>query len=213
MPSMDRKYIGLGLVAASAVGALILAGRSKKRGPLVSKSDRVVLIGDSLGVGLRKPLGALAQADGIPFFGQACGGTQIFQWVRQDTHFGPCTFGQQHIRAAEPTVVLISLGTNDAYAQPAEIESERPKLQELLQDIVDMGARPIWIDPPKLEKAPHVPQVMEMIYADPVGRRVGMPHFRSDLLDIQMSGDKIHPTGAGYQTWAEALWKWLRSSG
>jgi GDSL-like Lipase/Acylhydrolase family len=211
MRAMERKHLGIGLVAASAVGALLLATRSKSKAPLVGKSDRVVLIGDSLGVGLRKPLGALAQADGIPFMGQACGGTMIFQWVRQDTNFGPCTFGQQHIRAANPTVVLISLGTNDAYAQADQIESERPKLEELLQDIIDMGARPIWIDPPKLETAPRVPQVMQMIYDSPTARKAGMPHFRSDQMDIQMTGDKIHPTRAGYDAWSTALWKWLRT--
>ena len=209
---MDRKHLGIGLVVASAAGALLLATRSRRKSSaLVTKADRVVLIGDSLGVGLRKPLAKLAEADGIPFFGQACGGTMIFQWVRQDTTFGPCRFGQQHIRAAEPTVVLISLGTNDAFAQADQIESERAPLEELLQDIVNMGARPIWIDPPKLQTAPRVPEVMTMIYDSPTGRQAGMPHFRSEQLDIPMTGDKIHPTGAGYEAWAANIWKWLRS--
>ena len=207
---MDRKYIGLGILTLSAVGAVILSSR-KSKSPIVTKSDRVVLIGDSLGVGLRKPIASLADSEGIWFQGQACGGTMIFQWIREDTKFGTCRFGQQLVRAAQPTVVLISLGTNDAFADTDEIEWERPKLEQLLQDIVDMGARPVWIDPPKLETAPNIQLVTEMIYSSPIAKSIGMPHFRSDLLDIQMSGDQIHPTGQGYAVWSDALWRWLRS--
>lgn len=208
---MDRKHLGIGLVAIAGVGAVVLASR-KSKSPLVSRSDRVVLIGDSLGVGLRKPLQAMAMADGVSFSGQACGGTMIRNWTEQHASFAGCTYGLSYLRDARPTVVLVSLGTNDAYATVDQIEAERPALERLLQAIVDMGARPIWVDPPKLEAAPNIQPVLAMIYGSQTAAKYGMQHFRSDLVDVHMSGDKIHPTPQGYEAWSRALWNWLRTA-
>lgn len=207
---MDRKHVGLGLMAIAGVGAVLLATR-KTKAPLVSPGDRVVLIGDSLGVGLRSPLGELAAADGVAFQDQACGGTMIRNWTKEIASFAGCTWGLELVREARPTVVLVSLGTNDAYASTEQIDAERPSLEKLIESIIGMGARPIWLDPPKLEEAPNIQALLSMLYASPAGQRYGMPHFRSDLVDIAMQADKIHPTKAGYKTWSLALWRWLRA--
>lgn len=212
---MISKNVGYALLGGAVLGGLALLlrkGSSSK--PLVGPGDRVVLIGDSLGVGLRKPLGALAEAAGIPFAGQACGGTMIFQWVKEQTAYPShdtsvakrCAFGLAYIREVKPTVVLISLGTNDAHASVDQIAKEQADVQTLIAAIQDMGARPVWIDPPRLVAAPHVPEMLQIIYS---GAAENIPHFRSDELVIPMGGDHIHPTGAGYAAWADALWQWL----
>ena len=215
---MDRKQLGYGLVAASAIGAIVLAatgGKPKaKRQPLVREGQRVVLIGDSLGVGLARPLAKLAAASGVTLDPQACGGTMVFQWVREDTAYPghdttvakKCTFGLRYIRQAQPDVVLISLGTNDAYSQESVIAKEHEQVAQLVTAIREMGAQPVWIDPPKLAKAPNVPAMLQLIYSGPASE---IPHFESDEMDVSMSGDAIHPTGNGYDSWAAGIWAWL----
>lgn len=209
---MDSRRIGYMLIGGAALGALgaLLFGR-KKRSPLVSPGQRVVLIGDSLGVGLRKPLASLAEASRVELFPQACGGTMIRQWTKERTAYPPhdtastrrCDFGLGYVRDARPDVVLISLGTNDAYAPVATIQDELGDVRALVQAIRQMGATPVWVDPPHLAKAPHEGQMRQLIAtADVV-------HFPSYELGIEMGGDAIHPTGAGYARWADALWTWL----
>jgi len=209
---MDSRKIGYVLIGGAALGALgaLLFGR-KKRSPLVAPGRRVVLIGDSLGVGLRKPLSLLAEASRVELSPQVCGGTMILQWVKERTAYPQhdtslakrCDFGLGYVRDARPDVVLISLGTNDAYAPLSTIEAEYADVHALVQAIREMGATPVWLDPPHLAKAPHEAEMRQLIATADVA------HFPSYELGIEMSPDAIHPTGAGYAQWADALWAWL----
>ena len=94
---------------AAAVGLLLLkpaAAKTQRRLPRLTVSSRVLLIGDSLAVGLRSPLSSLASADAIAFRGTGIGGTHIGSWTGGTL---------SRALAFNPTLVLVSLGTNDAY--------------------------------------------------------------------------------------------------
>jgi len=200
-------YLGLGAATLTAVGLVELLGA-----PTLRAGDRVLLVGDSLAVGLTAPFGALCQDNGIAFQAIATVGTRIDQWASAE----PLT---QALATFQPTIVLISLGTNDAYMVPSPGQDigarQAPYLDELLSKIE--AARPraiVWVSPPTLPPAAvSLPSVLTLIrseHAIELGRikpRVAI--FQTQNLVLPRGPDGIHPVARGYAAWAGALWKWL----
>lgn len=206
MPS-NRAWIYAGLGAAvTAVGLVELT-----RGPTLRAGDRVLLVGDSLAVGLSVPLGALAREYGIAFQAIAVVGTRIDQWATSPDL-------RQALASFKPSIVLISLGTNDAYmmAPPDVYARQKPYLEELLQMIETAQPRSIvWIAPPTLPKAAvSLPRVRALIAEAhaidlPKHLRPRVALYPSDRLLLARGPDQIHPLASGYASWAGALWQWL----
>lgn len=199
-------YVGLGAAAVTAVGLVELLS-----GPTLRPGDRVLLIGDSLAVGLTVPLRALAKEQGIAFQGIGVVGTRIDQWAHSPE------LGQA-LQSFQPTVVLISLGTNDAYMMgPPDVGTRQaPSMEKLLTQIEASGPRAIvWILPPKLPtKAISLASVLTLIEAQhaidlPKHLRPRVSIFPSGRLTLARGPDEIHPVASGYAAWAGALWQWL----
>lgn len=203
-------YVGLGAAALTAVGLVELLS-----GPTLRPGDRILLIGDSLAVGLTTPLGALAKDKGLAFMGLATVGTRIDQWAQSQPL-------KDALESFKPTIVLISLGTNDAYMLPPPDVGQRqaPYLDELLRVIASgftrsedygMGPRAIvWIAPPTLPQAAvSLGPVRALIEAQAtlLNRRVAL--FPSERLTLARGPDGIHPVVSAYAAWAGALWQWL----
>jgi len=162
-------------------------------------SSRVLLIGDSLvgdapSNGLQYRMAQLAAACGTPFRAKGVVGSHVTQW-ESDGWLLP------QLEAAQPTVVLLSMGTNDfKRTDPANVQSG---VHNLAAKVRAHGARLLWIDPPY------------MPINDAIGVRamwkaeVGSDWFNSELLTIPRGGDGIHPTVAGYKQFAEAIWPWM----
>lgn len=211
-----RAWIYVGLVAsATTLGLVSLLGA-----PTLRPGDRLLLIGDSLAVGLTAPLGALASEYGVPFQALATVGTRIDQWAQSDAL-------TQALETFQPTVVLISLGTNDAYMMgtPSQDIGQRqaPFMEALLQKIesythqADYGMGPraiVWISPPTLPPAAaSLPSVMRLIESE---HQIAFPKikprvafFPTQSLTLPRGPDGIHPVARGYAAWAGALWQWL----
>lgn len=207
-------YVGLGAVVG-AVGLVKLVGA-----PSLRPSDRILLVGDSLAVGLTAPFGALASDHGLPFEALATVGTRIDQWATSDAL-------TQALATFQPTIVLISLGTNDAYMlpQPGQDIGQRqaPSMEELLEKIEqyphtqDSGQGPraiVWISPPTLPAAAvSLGPVMKLIESE---HAVTLPRIKprvafypTQSLTLPRGPDGIHPVASGYAQWAGALWQWL----
>jgi len=213
-------YVGLGAATLTAVGLVELLGA-----PTLRKGDRVFLLGDSLAVGLSAPLGALCQESGVPFQSLATVGTRIDQWAQSQ----PLA---DALAAFQPTIVLVSLGTNDAYMLPSPGQDigarQAPYMEQLLSKIEqyphlsDSSTGPraiVWISPPTLPAA--------AVSLGPVMQLIGQEHavsfprikprvafFPTQSLDapvetLPRGPDGIHPTPRGYAAWAGALWQWL----
>lgn len=201
MPS-NRAWIYVGLTATvAAVGLVELT-----RGPTLKKGDRVLLVGDSLAVGLQTPLGALAKEYGIAFQGIGIVGTRIDQWSQSDVL-------KQTLETFKPTVVLVSLGTNDAYmmAPPDVYDRQKPYLEQLLTLLESASPRAIvWIAPPTLPAAAvSLARVRALIASVHTLLRPRVAVFPSDRLKLARGPDGIHPVASGYAGWAGALWQWL----
>lgn len=191
---------------AVAIGAALLGlgilGLASKASPLKgglmpstpSRPARLLLVGDSLAVGLRAPLAALAASRGVPFEGHGIVNTRIDQWAVDPKL-------DQYLKTFRPTHVLVSLGTNDEKVGTGWAAKEAPKLHALLDKIRNAGAEVLWIGPPTL------PFPLEGV-SDMV-RYLVPKYYPSELLQIERSPDKLHPTLAGYSSWASQIWKWV----
>lgn len=183
-------YVGLG---AATVGAGMLFASFALKRPKIGKKTRLLVVGDSLAVGLSPHFKSMSEERGIPFSSLAKVGTRIDQWA-SDVPLA------ERLRTFAPTVVLISLGTNDEYGKTGQ--QQAPHIATLIAKIKAAGAKPVWIGPPKLAKSNGV---IEAIQAQiPSG-----DYFDSRLLEIPRAPDGLHPTGSGYARWAGLIWAWL----
>lgn len=205
-------YAGIAAATATAVGLVEILGA-----PTLRPGDRILLIGDSLAVGLGTPLGALARDAGLAFQTLATVGTRIDQWGSSGTYGDALSVA---LASFQPTIVLISLGTNDAYMRPSTGEDigarQAPFMDALLTKIE--AARPravVWIAPPTLPPAAvSLAPVRALIQSE---REIGLPPkirprvaiFPSQRLTLPRGPDGIHPVTSGYAGWAGAIWQWL----
>lgn len=192
---MDRRWLLGGLLIAGGIGLVAVATRR----PRVTVHSRVLLFGDSMAVGLNPQLKQLAEETGVEAYaGKGIVGSRIDQWARGSWENG---WLDEQLATFRPTLILVSLGTNDEKTSPGAVEREAPALATLLGKLAATGADVVWIGPPEL---PFPRQgVSDMIRAE-------VPYyFESENLDIPRGPDDLHPNAAGYGGWAGALWQWL----
>lgn len=176
------------------VGAATLLYVRHRTAPLAEgPGARVALIGDSLAVGLGPALKKLADAEGIPFWYEGHSGTTPEQWA--DNVAAACGTCGAGLHAFQPTVVLVSLGTNDFGRTTVNLA---PYLQ-LRDRAKNLPSHVVWIDPP--------PMTREISAARAAIASLGVPVVHISALP-QVDG--VHPTPAGYATWAQHIWSTLR---
>jgi len=193
--STSRHWVYAGLALATGYGVVrLIEGPQLKYGV-----SRVLLVGDSLAVGLSPYLSVLAGPRRVAFDSTAAVGTRIDQWANNAAL-------RQRLATFAPTLTLISLGTNDAYMMggAATAEQQRPQLRALLSMIKAAGSDYVWIGPPLLLEAKNLP-MLAMIRDE-----VPMSHYyHSERLDLPRGPEGLHPTIKGYAGWAGALWTHL----
>lgn len=190
---MDRRLLYAGLLVAAGVGLA-----RAFRGPRIEPgSTRLLLVGDSLAEGLGPPLQAMANEANVPFSKIVRGGTRIDQWAGSQKL-------TERIDSFRPTMVLVSLGTNDEYMTGSDVaERQAPHLERLLSRLRSGEAEVVWIGPPRLP-------VSSKGVVPLIRRTVPKSHyFPSERLTIPRGPDSLHPTLKGYVGWAGAIWRWL----
>ncbi len=207
MRPSSKQWLFAGLALVAGIGMVRLLN-----GPRVTRGMRVLLVGDSLAVGLGPLLGALAKESGVTLKVLAKEGTRIDQWAASAEL-------KTLLESFKPELVLVSLGTNDAFMKGADVVAKQKlQLDKLLEVLTtwprskDYGLGPdhvVWIGPPTLPSPPS-PGMVTMIQ-DGSGSALSprYHYFHSDRLQIPRVPDKIHPTARGYAGWAGALWHWL----
>jgi lysophospholipase L1-like esterase len=188
---MDRRWLLGGLLIGTGIGLAALATRR----PKITGATRLLLFGDSLAVGLDPHMRQLAAEVGVEAYtGRGVVGSRIDQW-------DDSAWLDETLASFQPTLILVSLGTNDEATSPGAVERQEPHLTALLDKLHASGAEIVWIGPPSL---PFPRQgVADMI-------RASVPYyFDSEQLDIPRSPDHLHPNAAGYAGWAGAIWRWL----
>lgn len=204
----------MGLLFAAGAGIVTAL---KERRPKVKEGMRVLLLGDSLAVGLSPHLKALAKDAGVELRALAKTGTRIDQWAKSEELAAV-------LRDYSPELVLVSLGTNDAAIGAGAAERQKPYLDQLLEQFAHgvshrndygLGADVVWIGPPTLpfESAAMTSMIRAGVeaYGDSLGGHPRGAYFPSETLEIPRAPDHIHPTATGAAGWAGALWSWLTS--
>lgn len=184
-------YAGVLAVGVGTAAVAFTGGPPKLRA-----GKRVFLLGDSLAVGLSRPLATIAKDHGVAFESMAVQGTRIDQWANNEALFAA-------VRKFKPNLILISLGTNDEYMTGDGGTRQKPYLQKLLSTL-EAIAPVAWIGPPKLPKTGTngvIPMIVETVPSS--------MYYPSQKLEIPRAPDKLHPTTGGYAGWAGEIWKWL----
>ena len=186
-------YAGLGVVAGVGLLRALVASRPR----IVSGTTRLLLVGDSLAVGLGPPLRALAREQSVAFEQLAKESTRIDQWA------GSQKLGEA-LAKFRPTLTLVSLGTNDEYLTGDGGKRQASFLDQLLSRLQVAGSDVGWIGPPTLPK-PKSNGVTALIQS----RLPAANYFHSEALTIPRGPDQLHPTLKGYAGWAGQIWQWL----
>lgn len=180
--------VGIGLVAT--IAAFVLRQQSK---------PPILLIGDSLGVGL----GASLQTLGLPL--QSIAVDSVI-----DVEYWAIT-GEAKLKAEltpTTTIVVVSLGTDDAYKPSTYASIAADFTRELLALLTSSGAQVVWIGPPKLPSSynskPLSSEVLEAIRVVVDGTD-GATWLDSTNVNLPRQGDNLHPTPTGYVAWAKLL--------
>lgn len=170
------------LAGGAVLGAWWLidsSSRKKGSGGLHADPKGVLLIGDSLAVGLGPIIGAYYKDKGIPFTSAGEGSTNARQW-------------RARMREAvalpdveKPDLVLVSLGTNDALSTTLRQEFSANMI-DICESAAKVNARCVWL------RAPN--RTASMVSA-PVGVLDPPP-------GVELQPDGIHPTSGGYASWA-----------
>lgn len=187
----------LGIVAglAAIVGLGALVGKSTG---LIRAKGPTLLIGDSLAVGLGPAFAGL----GLNIDHHGVVGVPIAYWNAS---------GQDTLKAAlqrNPAIILVSLGTNDAYTGDGYAETAASNARKLLEQLKKSGAYVAWVGPPQLPssyggRAPSqkvLDAIKQVVTSTP-----GALWIDSTQTEIPRSPDKLHPSSAGYTSWAEEI--------
>jgi lysophospholipase L1-like esterase len=206
MRPSSKQWLYAGLVVMAGLGAARLLS-----GPRLRKGMRVLLIGDSLAVGMAPHFAALAKEAGIDFKALATVGTRIDQWSANADL-------KKLLESFQPELVLVSLGTNDEFMQGDAVKKQQPQLEKLLALLTQwprsrdygLGAEYIvWIGPPTLPNppSPGIPKMIQDAAGSVLAPRFS--YFHSERLQMPRGPDGIHPNVRGYAGWAGAIWHWL----
>lgn len=186
------------LVAAISAAGVYLVYRALREQdqdqqvePLVSEGDRVVVVGDSLAVGLRSHLTKLAHADGVQLDYAAEVGSQTREWTDR----------LPSLQGAAAIVVV--LGTNDAAGSGKAFKAA---MESILEQARSQAAAVVWAHPTgtHLPSFEYVSRAIMQAYAE------GRIHAVVEEPSEGYAPDRVHLTPTGYARWADEIWQTVR---
>lgn len=221
----NKKKI-VALLALAAGGVLVFSALSKRGSasaaelpqPALDKTayrvswprERVLLIGDSLSVGVAPLLEASLRERGVGDFSAiGRGGTNIKQWA-QDVGDGARL--NEALATFRPTLVLISLGTNDeatrklpGYENFDVARQRAPHIEQLRNKL--SGVRSAWLGPPAADK-----WTADKRFRDLLQATWGDLYFNTEAVAPQKGRDRVHFSSAGNRVWRDAIVSWLEGA-
>jgi lysophospholipase L1-like esterase len=191
-------------------------------------NERVLVIGDSLAVGVQPLLRRALEQRGVQAFsGISVGGTNILQW--SDNNYEEGRAMEAALANFRPTLVLISLGTNDEASRgykdwrgrdwdardlaanrvgpTASIAKQRAKAIARLARKLSV-TKSIWLGPPA---SPASIWPMDRAFRELIANTWAGRYFNTEAVAPAKAGDGIHFTGGGNQVWADAIMAYLDS--
>ncbi|NBW09559.1 MAG: SGNH/GDSL hydrolase family protein [Caulobacteraceae bacterium] len=161
----------------------------------VPPGSTVLLIGDSLSVGMSDEFKRVTMADGYIPIVHAVVGSNTHQWLQ---------WSKRDFDIYRPDLVVVSLGTNDASFQESFARTRLDEYCLFLEDAASRGIKVVWIGPPKLRNHKVTPS--EAVVRKAIQGCIPN-YYDSQALNIPQPDD-IHTTPQGYKLWFDAVWKW-----
>ena len=197
--------------------------------PINMNGQRVLLVGDSLGVGVGPLLEKELRAQGIADFKNiSVGGKNIAQFSDNSKAEGKSL--EKALAEYKPSIVFVSLGTNDEsirrikggdprYFTAANLaknlvgpnfsvaKQRRKAIARLAGKL--SGVQTIWLGPPASDPTlwPMDREFRELLASTWSGN-----YFSTEAVAPQKCSDRIHFTGAGNKTWASAIGNWVKGA-
>ena len=197
--------------------------------PINMNGQRVLLVGDSLGVGVGPLLEKELRAQGIADFKNiSVGGKNIAQFSDNSKAEGKSL--EKALAEYKPSIVFVSLGTNDEsirrikggdprYFTAANLaknlvgpnfsvaKQRRKAIARLAGKL--SGVQTIWLGPPASDPSlwPMDREFRELLASTWSGN-----YFSTEAVAPQKCSDRIHLTGSGYKSWASAIANWVRGA-
>lgn len=166
--------------------------------PLIRPGSVVMLVGDSLAVGLSARFKSLARSNGYFPVVHAVNGTSIFQWK---------TWISRDLEVINPDLVLVSLGTNDAVIYD-KVRQNLGEYKSFSDSIEASGSKVVWIGPPNISKT----RILKIHETRKIIRGSVDRFFESEFHESVIGGDGVHPSAGGYSRWMDSLWLWMIST-
>lgn len=179
-------YLSIAGLVLTIFGLVQSSRAAKAPAPLLQEGEPVLLLGDSIGVGLEAPLRAALLPRGHHLYASVERGRSI---TAQAAHGLP---------AMDPIaeVALLSLGSNDPNP-----DSEESALQSLKAKLEGLGMRVYWIVPPVFAKGTPAQLRAENLFV-----RTGIPPIETATLpSVNSDPLGVHPTPAGYADYAAQI--------
>lgn len=189
-----------GLLLAAGVGYVTMRQKNSAAPelPTVSPGDKVLIVGDSLAQGLAPQFKSLATATGCDTASITEVGTVMKQWLTEPR----LSALQKALSSFTPTVVLVSLGTNDNKTSYTD-DVLTAQITDLLALLRSGGAKVVWMLAPPM---PFPDRVGPLLAAS------GVSVVDTQAIIIPRGPDNIHPTARGYAAWAALVWDRLAKS-
>jgi lysophospholipase L1-like esterase len=158
------------------------------------RRNSYALLGDSFAEGLAPYLGPAVDACGDSLRVDAVRGSGIEYWTPE----------RVLTAAGQAEVVMLSIGGNDFDKAPGSVGAPASQVATAL---AKAGKTLLWIPPVRLPQE-------DRARAREAWARAAPKHVKWDLIfDPPRTADGVHPTPAGYRTWAKAIWAWVSRGG
>lgn len=187
----------------------------------VGEGDRVVLMGDSEAYLLSWELPRLVQASGASFTSVTVPGSSVISWARE------LNSSWNKVRKARPTLLLVSLGANDACMGPRVVVNEGPFMRAFQAKLDKVKAKcVVWLGPPAIGAPNPTRTQCAKSLAEPglelfakMVQEQGITYFDARQIQVHLWDDHLHCSrpqhsndlSRGCRTWAEWAWKQIQN--
>jgi hypothetical protein len=154
-------------------------------------SQRILLVGDSMGQSVFFALQKYCQNNGHQLFLEAVESSTLLWWSKNDTL-------AKLIEKYDPTYIIMSLGSNELFVP--RIEKRKSNLENILEQIGDIPF--IWIAPPNWKEDTGINTML----ANTIGEK---KVFFSKDLKMERMKDGAHPTWKAAFYWADTISSWI----